>query len=113
MSTLPLSKIVSTTFGKDLVQVFSVSQVYTATVSFTGGGKYTGTVAISPNYTTTNYKVFSSVVCTLQNTDSGQYLYPVIITSQTTSSFVYSIYVGAGFGSAQTITLDFLVTYNQ
>ena len=117
MSTLPVSKIQSTTFGgKDLVNVFSVSEVYTKPVDFTaGGGKYTGTVDLSPGYNTTNYKVFSSVVCTLQNTDtSGQYLHPVIITSRTTTSFNYSIYVGSGFGSnAQTITLDFLVTYNQ
>ena len=107
-STLPSASLIrSTTFNNDLIHIFSVSEVYTATFSFTGGGTYTGTVTLSPGYTTTIYKVFSSVVSTPQNTDSGQYLHPVIITSRTATSFNYSIYVGAGFGSAQTITLDF------
>jgi hypothetical protein len=110
MSTLPNSNIVSTTFGKDLIKVFAVSYVYTSNVAYDGTGQdYTGTVSLIDGYNTTNYKVVPSIVCTLQN--SGQYLYPVIITSRTTTSFGYSIYVASGFGTTQTITLDFLVTY--
>jgi hypothetical protein len=114
MSTLPSgSNIVSTTFSKDLINVYSVSEVYTATVAYTGtGGTYTGTVPLSPGYNTTTYKVLPSIACSLQNTTSGQYVYDVIITSRTEIAFIYSIYVATGFGSAQTITLDFLVTYN-
>jgi hypothetical protein len=114
-STLPsASKIVSTTFNKDLNYIFSVSNIYTTTVSFGGGtgGAYTRSVPLNPNYNTTNYKVFPSIACSLQNTTSGQYLHPVIITSRTASAFTYSIYVATGFGSAQTITLDFLVIYS-
>jgi hypothetical protein len=116
MSTLPsASKIVSTTFNKDLNYVFSVTQVYTVTVAYIGGGtggEYSGTVTLNSGYNTTNYNVFPSVVCTPPDTDSGQYVYPVIITSRTASAFTYSIYVAAGFGSTnQTITLDFLVIY--
>ena len=116
MSTLPSASLIrSTTFNNDLINIFSVSEVYTATVSFTGTGKdYTGTVSLSPGYNTTIYKVFSSVVSAtpLQNNDSEQYLHPVIITSRTATSFDYSIYVGSGFGSsAQSITIDFSVRY--
>jgi hypothetical protein len=112
MSTLPsASKIVSTTFNKDLINVYSVSEVYTATVAYNGtGGTYTGTVPLSPGYNTTTYKVVPSIVCT--QIFAGQYVYPVIITTRTDTYFTYSIYVAAGFGSTQTITLDFLVTYN-
>jgi hypothetical protein len=69
-STLPsASKIVSTTFNKDLNYVFSVSNIYTTTVLFTAGtgGAYTRSVPLNPNYNTTNYKVFPSIVCTTGN----------------------------------------------
>jgi hypothetical protein len=112
MSSLPgASKIVSTTFNNDLNYVFSVTQVYTVTVAYTGTGmEYSGTVTLNSGYNTTNYKVVPSIVCT--QIFAGQYVYPVIITSRTETAFTYSIYVAAEFGSAQTITLDFLVIYS-
>jgi surface protein len=109
MSTLPTASLIrSTTFNDDLINLFSVSKVYTATFAPDGTGKdYTNTVALSDGYNTTNYKVFSSVVST---STLSQYLHPVIITSRTTGTFGYSIYVASGFGT-QDITIDFSVRY--
>ena len=117
MSTLPAaSKISSTTFNKDLMNVFSVTELYTATVTFLGstGKGYTGTVTLNPGYNTTNYRVFPSIFAVLPGTgdDRSENLRPVVITARTTTSFSYNIFIAAGYSnSQQTVTLDFLVTY--